>query len=244
MVSVALVCIAKNEAPYIQEFISYYTKLGFNNIFIYDNSDNNELKIFNKDIVNVIHFAGTAKQVPAYNHFLVHYKNFYDYVAFFDCDEFLVLKKHKTIQDFCKEYIPFGGLGINWYLFGNNGNQKYENKPVLERFTKRRSTMDKHVKTIAKCCDLLEMHIHNPMKILNGFRNIKGDILTGPFNENWDDSIAQLNHYVVKSTEEYAWKIARGRATTHKKRNYNDLIHYLEANDFEDKSALEFYLSH
>ena len=34
---IALVCIAKNEDNYIKEWITYHKKLGFDDIFIYEN---------------------------------------------------------------------------------------------------------------------------------------------------------------------------------------------------------------
>lgn len=235
-----IVTIAKEEKLYIQEFIAYYLRMGCSNIFIYDNSDDNELKFLQNESVKVIHLPGGQKQLTAYNHFLKTYKNQYDYVGFFDVDEFLVLKKHKTITDFCKDYIPGGALGVNWYMFGNNGNTKYENKPVIERFTKRERRMNKHVKTIGKCSDILEMSVHNPNKMRPGctFKNTFGERINGSFNEHTDDSVVQLNHYFSKSDEELKQKCERGRADIKEKRKYEEYLFYLNFNEVEDKSAL------
>ena len=46
---VALVCIAKNEDLYIDEWIDYHFKLGFDEIFVYQNNWR-----FNKDIENAL----------------------------------------------------------------------------------------------------------------------------------------------------------------------------------------------
>ena len=35
---IALVCIAKNEDDYIEEWVNYHLKLGFSKIFIYENN--------------------------------------------------------------------------------------------------------------------------------------------------------------------------------------------------------------
>lgn len=241
---VALVCIAKAEKLYITEWISYYVKLGISHIYIYDNSDDNELKYLNNTNITVIPFSGKMKQIPAYNDFLQKYKNNYDYVAFFDCDEFLVLKKHNNISDFCIEHIKSGGLGINWYFFGNNGHEKYNDKPVLERFTKRQKQMNNHVKTIVKCSDIISMQVHNPqvMRENTYFKNIKGANIEYAFNDDTDDSICQLNHYFCKSTEELVNKCDRGRHGIIK-RTFDALMHYLNFNDVEDLLALNFYNS-
>lgn len=40
-IKVCLCVIAKNENLYVREFVEYYKKIGYNNIFLYDNNDKN-----------------------------------------------------------------------------------------------------------------------------------------------------------------------------------------------------------
>jgi hypothetical protein len=239
-----LVCIAKAERLYIEEFINYYLKLGFYKIIIYDNSDSNELNFLNSPSVQIINFPGNIKQLAAYEHFLKYLKHQYHYVAFFDVDEFLVLKRHNNINDFCLQHIPSGALGVNWYIFGNNGQTKYEPRGVLERFTRRSSIMDHHVKTIAKCSDILKMKIHEPETLKKGtyFKNISGHKLElgCAFNFKKDDTIVQLNHYFTKSDEELQIKCDRGRADLAENRKYEENKIFLEFNDVEDTLARDF----
>lgn len=243
MVKCALVCITKNEKMYIREYIDYYLKLGFHRIFLYDNSPNFELRNFhNVRKVVVIHFPGEVKQIPAYNHFLKKFKSIYDYVAFFDTDEFLVLKKHRNISDFCKHMVPSGAIGINWYFYGNNGHEHYSPEFVTKRFTKRENRMNPNVKTIAKCSDISSMLVHHPILNNGSFRNCKGNSFEGPFNYDFDDSMAQLNHYWCRSTEEAMWKIQRGRSDTHEKRPLESMYGYLGLNHVEDEQAVRFFL--
>ena len=68
---VAICCIALNEDLYIDEWLDHHlNKIGFNNVYVYDNSDENTLKNKAREKVKVIHFPRALKQVPAYNHFL------------------------------------------------------------------------------------------------------------------------------------------------------------------------------
>lgn len=244
MVRCALVCITKNEKRYMEEYILYYLKMGFASIFLYDNSPNRELlPLANKyPRLKIIWYPGTARQIPAYNHFLLYHKKSFDYVAFFDSDEFLVLKKHSSIADFCVDMIPSGAIGINWYIFGNNGNTRYSPEWVIRRFTKRSKQMNPLVKTIVKCSDIQQMEIHIPAKMIRGpIINCRKNVITGPNNYDFDDSIAQINHYCTKSDEEYNWKIQRGRAAIGQKRNHSDLVPYLSLNHVEDTSAVDFF---
>jgi hypothetical protein len=86
---VALVCVAKWEDYYLKEWLDYNEKLGFDKVIMYQNEWRTELEhpILEKRISD-----GRSIQVPTYNHFL-NTEREYDWVAFFDCDEFLVLKK-------------------------------------------------------------------------------------------------------------------------------------------------------
>ena len=235
---VALVCIAKNEDPYIQEWVDYHLKLGFDNIFIYMNDWRTELE--HPQVIK-IEFDGGPLQRESYSHWLNHYKNDYDWCAFFDVDEFLVLKKHKTVHDFVSEYTNYAGIGINWYMFGNNGHTEIIDGEYsqIKRFTKRGSQMNEHVKTIFNCKTKYGMDVHNPYNAKISSPN--RITFQGPFNRNTNDEIAQLNHYYCKTKEEYLKKCERGRADTPLYKNKYE-INYppYNQNDVEDMWAYNF----
>lgn len=233
--SVAICCIALNEELYIDEWLQYHFGLGFNHVYVYDNSEDFVLK--NKEVntrISVIHFPGSTKQVPAYNHFLENFGNKHDWCAFIDVDEFFVLKKHATIQEYLLEEsrglsVPVA-IGVNWVLFGSEGHEKYEPRPVTERFTK--GTLNQHIKSIVRTRGLSNQvsfeNCHIPRDIpvtVHIPSNGKTDyVFNTPFNTNFDDSVIQLNHYFCKSREEFEKKIQRGRADTNEKRNITELF--------------------
>lgn len=231
---VALVCIAKNEDPYIEEWVNYNLKLGFDKVFIYEN--NWRCKLNNDNIVK-IPFDGNTKQIDAYNDFIQKYSNRYQWAAFFDVDEFLVLKQDKNIKDFISNYIDYNGIGINWCIFGSNGIEKINNNyNVLSRFTKRQKEINQHIKTILKLNKSVFMMVHNPNVVIVDPNKNK---ITGPFNHKGDDKIAQLNHYFTKSKEEFELKINRGRADSPVNRTFNEFFH-LDKNEIDDLNAYNF----
>jgi hypothetical protein len=237
---VALVCIAKNEDNYIEEWIDYHKKIGFDTIFIYQNDwvctteDNNIVKIV---------FNGESKQISAYNDFIQKYHQEYQWAAFFDVDEFLVLKKHNTIKDFLFDYQTLNSIGVNWVFFGNNGNESVNGDySVLRRFTKRQKTIDPHIKTILKLTPKIKMNVHNPV---GKWYDVNGVQHNGPFNYKGNDDILQLNHYYSKTKEEFKLKIEKGRADLPKshsnwKRTW-DLYDIHNFNEIEDLTAYNFY---
>jgi hypothetical protein len=233
---IALVCIAKNEDPYIEEWVEYNLKLGFTHIFIYEN--NWRCSLENKNITK-IPFDGEVMQTMAYNHFIQNLSSEFDWAAFFDVDEFLVLKKHKDINEFINDYKEFNGIGINWVMFGSNGIKNTNgNYNVLSRFTKKSSKLNKHIKSIVKLNKNIIMSVHNPNTQIV---NTNKELISGPFNPNGDYEIAQLNHYFTKSEEEFKLKIERGRADTTQKRIISNYDVHNSANDIEDLTAFNFY---
>jgi hypothetical protein len=236
---VAVCCIAKNEDNYIDEWIKYNKKLNFNKIFIYENNWRCSL---NYDFIEKINFDGECKQIEAYNHCIKNNIGKYDWIAFFDVDEFLVLKKHKAIQDFIFDYKDYNAIGINWFLYGNN-NVKFNNNEysLIKRFTKREMQVNKHIKSIVKITNDTKMGIHNvvneqwidPNKVFH----------SGPFNKDGPTDIAYINHYFCKTPEEFQNKIDRGRATTVDKSRVRtfDLYDKANCNDVEDLYAYNFF---
>ena len=115
--TVSICCIVKYEERYIDEWIKYHLLLGFDHIYIYDNSDNKSLinyyqtqntsisKLYN-DKISIKHYPGYRKQVIAYNDcFNRNKKDNSLWTAFFDIDEFIVLKQHSNIKSL-SEYQP------------------------------------------------------------------------------------------------------------------------------------------
>jgi hypothetical protein len=231
---IALMCIAKNEDNYIQEWVNYNKKLGFDKIFIYQNDW--RCSIEDPKVIK-LEFDGPNKQVLAYNHFIKNNLNNYDWVAFFDVDEFLVLKKHNNIKDFIQEYSDYNAIGINWYLFGDNGHEGVDDEySVLKRFTKRQSSINPHIKSIIKLTSNVIMGVHNPNC---SWTNTDKETNGGPFNRPGNDNIAVIHHYFGKTKQEFLLKCERGRADTTTKRNLDDFDSH-NFNEVEDLTAYNF----
>ena len=156
-----IVCIAKKEHDYIEEFVKYHLALGFKYIYIYDNEDTPIYEIMlqtYKDNIKVIHlpFNNYHKGVQyiALDNFINTYlfTTEITHVAHIDIDEFIVLKKHKNICDFINEYIvgDCQGIGINWRFFGSSGRTEKTNEPVTIRFTMREKNGNTCIKTLFK----------------------------------------------------------------------------------------------
>lgn len=248
----ALVSIAKLEHDYIQQWVKYYLKLGFDQIFIYDNEDIPVYhKLINHPQVTVVHFPGNnfhkGVQYIALEHFINNFINCFTHVAHFDIDEILVLKQHKSIKDFISEYITgdCGAIGFNWRYFGSNGLTEKTDKPDIFRFTKCEIAGNHHIKTIFDVSKFAGWSVCHCITNQPGTytKNTKGDIINGPFNENIDFSVAQLNHYKSKTLPEFQYIRTRGRAdlSVQPQEDVIESFNRYNINEMEDYHACMFY---
>lgn len=238
---VALVCIAKNEENYIYEWINYHLKIGFDHIFIYKNNWYYDIK---HDKVTTIQFDGINMQTRAYGHFIDSNDEKYDWAAFFDVDEFLVLNKHENVKEFISDNVDANSIAINWVMFGDNNLSEVidNNYSVLKRFTKRQKICDIHIKHICKLeKDLFFLTPHEINKVWKSPEGIAG---TGPRNNRGSDSIAQLNHYYCKTRKEFEQKLKNGRADNDPRilpNNERNWLHFerYNKNEIEDLKILK-----
>ena len=142
---VAICLIIKNENLYLREWLDYYKNIGVDTIILYDNNDINGEKCYEiiKDDINEFVYYNDIRgkknvQINIYNECYRRYNHLFDWIGFFDTDEFLTLKKHTNIKDFLndKMFSECKQILINWLPYGDNDLITYDGRGVLDRFTK------------------------------------------------------------------------------------------------------------
>ena len=166
--------------------------------------------------------------MQTYNDAVKRFKFLNRYMAFIDGDEFIYPKSNRSIVEVVDEILSgknnAAGLTINWNCFGSNGQEKADlSRGVLERFTRRAPNDwtpngfgNAHVKTVANPRMISYMTIPHFAFYFEGnvAVNENGGYVQGPFNNPVTTDKIVINHYNVKSREEYAIKRGRGRADT------------------------------
>jgi len=210
----ALVCIAKNE-PTIEEWCYYHLKLGFDNIYVYQNNwicDITNPKVHIIDFPIVHEPKRSPPQMRAYNSFLRENRNTYDWVGFIDVDEYIVLKQHHHIKEFIAEFDNPYGIGINEVYFGSDGQltiDKNNQYSLINRFFLR-SKMDSRVKCIINTAAKSSMAM--PHKPNSQLLDTNYQYFNSANHPNGSINIAQINHYYHKSLEEWRQICERGQA--------------------------------
>jgi glycosyltransferase involved in cell wall biosynthesis len=250
----ALCAIMKNECPYILEWVAFHRVVGFGEIFVYDNdsTDNTSDLLARLDAANIVKsiawpsVAGIPPQRAAYADVLTRVKS--EWVCFIDADEFINLKLDETIQTFLRRFpASVSAIAMNWRVFGSSGLSTFEPGLVTRRFTRgsrRDAPVNRHCKTIARAKDIEEMHIHRCFLQRGSYADEAGqsvEIQKMGLTASPRTDIVQINHYVVKSLEEFALKQQRGNANraTSDADKYQRLNHnFFVAHDLNDESDL------
>ena len=250
----AVVAIMKDEERYVKEWLDYYLLAGADHFYIYDNDSKPEFKkvlqpYIDADIVTYILFPGRARLMDCYNDAFERFKFECRYMPIMDGDEFIFPKTKSTITEFVDEILSAnpqaGGLVANWQLFGSNGHDKADySKGVLDRFTRRapknwtgeenqelpsenaRTKVIINPRRVAYFDDphnaryFLGFYSVNEQGNYSVYKNLFPSI-NYPVTA---DKIA-LNHYFMKSYEEYTLKRNRGDVNAFKNNNrYNDNV--------------------
>jgi len=239
-----LATCVRNEGPYLLEWVAHHRLLGFERIVIYsnDNNDGSDDLLMEMQTRGLIEWrprtleSGESPQMSAFRKFS---KELFDnpqelggYIAWFDCDEFLVLKMHSTVQELMEFYRYPDALFINWKHFGSSGIKKFSYGLTISRFLRCSSNTyhNKQIKSITRIDKNLYKLLsnHRPFPINeNSYGRIiypscdsagtpvSKELVYGVNAKTMSDApvffdICQLNHYAIRSEQEYKWKECRG----------------------------------
>jgi len=255
----AIAAIVKNERESLPEWVAFHLSVGVSHFLIADNaSDDGSYEwlqaLEHAGIVTLISVPTEDKppQLPAYQQLLAKCPQLIDLVAFIDADEFL-LPTDDGLLDWLAERFSdpnVGAMGLNWACFGSNGAKFREEGLVIERFTQRAKRdfgPNHHIKSIVRP-EYVERFVNPHMARLRRghYINTQGQPLVerqapdGTVRVGLSEQVcwegARINHYLVKSVEEFVLgKARRGSAATP---NYQKQRDYFMRHDRNDMACL------
>lgn len=253
-----VVAIAKNESDYIEEWVAFQKVIGVDCIYIYDNDSTDGMKDYIQKYIDdgyVIYntISGKCRQYDAYNDALKRYGTLCKYMAFIDCDEFLIPAnpsdgiKNIIDQTFKKDRNA-GGIGVNWAVYGSSGHKFKTPGLVIERFTFRCKTDfidNKHIKSIVKpACVKVYKHPHFPIYRVGTYGiNFESEIIESWYNPINEFPALRINHYFTKSKEEWDKRRGLGKSIYSKTESPFRMIEEFynsDQNDVKDEIALTY----
>jgi len=276
---VHLATCVRNEGPYLLEWIGHHLLLGFDRVTIFsnDNDDGSDALLAalrDRGLIDWRPRRLAAHEIPQDTAFAAYSRELFadwgergNYLAWFDCDEYLVLRRHDSVRALLEHYRRPDALLVNWKHFGSGGETDYRDAPTLERFVRcsSKSNHDQFFKCLARIdpWQFVRLTGHRPFirdrhsrpRIAyaspDGGAPAAADVLAGAnpvgiasapaFHE-----VCQLNHYAVRSFAEFRAKHHRGdgiHPVTTGGNNYRpEYFNDLDLNEETDSFARDRYL--
>ena len=221
---VAMCAIAKKENRYIKYFIKHYKDLEYNHFYLYDNNLSGRESLEDVEIVKdgvkegyitIIDYKNIPNhpQMEAYYSCYENYNKEYDWISFYDIDEFLILKEKRIkIQHFVNHprFNNCDNIKVSWKVYNDNEQLEYEDRPLIERFPTETEYLyeERHIKSTVRG----GLDYHNLRKSYNPhniWTNLKSCTSSGKPTDNGcfvyppDFETSYLNHYNTKTIREY-----------------------------------------
>jgi hypothetical protein len=226
---------ARNEGPYVLDWIAYHRSIGFDHVFIYtnDNTDGSD------DLLDRLARAGTITwlrnelgphslpQIRSYAHALSVLPDILDYrwTLIADLDEFFAFerKKYTSVTDFLAWHDSrrTSSIALPWLLHVADPHDAWHDAPSIARFPKREETINHHIKTIFRTNLFWNANAHHPEPAMG--LPVSTRVETGhphrpkaPENNpaltnNPTANQAWIAHYIFRSAPEALMKIMRGK---------------------------------
>lgn len=240
----AICAIAKDEGPYFTEWIEWHLSKGVEKFYIYDNESTDGTKdilepYIQRGIVEYIHWPGYRRQLAAYDDCLLRHRYSTRWIAFIDLDEFIVPVQDTSIPEFLKRFEAFSAVEINWLCYGSGGQRQKLPGGVMERF-RCHSTPDHelnhYVKSIVNPRRVFNMiGCHEAAKICGYNADSHGEPILRHFKSRTPlHDVIRINHYAVRSYEEFLEKQKRGRASGRARSVADEYFNKYDLNDIED----------
>lgn len=241
----AVCAIAKNEGPYFQEWIEWHRKQGVEKFYIYDNESTDCTKEVLKPyvesgLVEYNYFPGYRMQLAAYDDCLKNYRFDARWIAFIDLDEFIVPIKYDSIPSFLKRFEDSSAVEVNWLIYGSGGEKKKLPGTMMERFkchSQPTHYLNRHVKSIVDTRRVFNMiGCHEAARISGYATDSHGNPIKKHFREREpQQDIIRINHYAVRSYEEFIEKQNRGRASGTNRTVKSEYFDKYDLNDIQEK---------
>ena len=253
---IAACLIVRDEAHDVAEWIAYHALAGIDTFLIYDNAstdgtvDTLAAAAALHD-VRITPWRTTAPgaQMEAYRHALRVHRRTFDWIAFIDSDEFIVVHPPGTLRDLCNASAA-AAICFSWAMFGSNGHVARPPGLITESFTRRAGAAfeaNRHVKTLVRpetVLDCLNVHaflVGGPTTTPAGHPvdwhvDEDGTLIYGLFAAAPEWSAGQINHYFTRSQHHWRQKTARGYRTPLSMSKLDYFDHY-DRNEIEDLSA-------
>lgn len=225
---IAVVAIVKNERPSLLEWLAFHRAVGIQEFIIVDNGSTDGTwsllkQLRRRGLVKCFRFrtlGGQAPQLDAYQAVLNRYRRRYDALIYIDADEYLTpMAGQESVLPDIEALLAddsVSALALNWACYGTSGQVFHDQGLVPERFTQRGLkdwSPNYQFKSVVKPERVVRfVNPHCVWLKVGRYIDTNGETLATNrvdekkrfgFSEQVTWSRLRINHYVLKSLEEF-----------------------------------------
>ena len=200
----------QNTSSYLAEWLAFYSVLGVDHFFLYNNESTDEHRAVlapyvAAGVATQIDYPGKGIQHAVYSHCLRTFGGRTRWMMFCDDDEFLFPVDDVCLPTALQRYEKFAGVAVAWMLYGSSGHWTRPRGLVIENYAMRSAAPDHHVK-----CIVDPSRIVRPIVVGHQFECATGHVvvnencepMSGPLHPLPSASVLRINHYLTKSRTE------------------------------------------
>lgn len=218
---ICVVAILKDELRFVDEWLYYHKLLGIDHFFLYDDDPlfplANNLKQHASYITVVnwygqeVLYEGRNTQTKAYEHALIHYISEYEWAAFIDGDEFIVLPAwNDNIYTFLEEFEHATAISLNWHVFGHNGYFEDPEGLVTSSLIRRMGQPSSNIKSITRTESISKIDSAHFCRLKFGRRVDANHKRYNEIMYEGRTDRAFVNHYQCRSFTHWMSRLERG----------------------------------
>jgi hypothetical protein len=216
----AVCAIFREEAPFLDEWISFHHGIGASHFYLYNNFSTDDFMAvlkpwMTRGIVSLIDWPVAVGQLSAYRHCLMRARHECRWLALIDVDEFLFSPVAVNVPEILRRYADLPGLLVWETFFGSGGHESRPAQPVTEAYIRRAPLSQIGAKTIANPRMIYKVGVHRCKYWLGQDRDTARQQIE---NGRPVLDLLRINHYWSRSLEDLRTKIRRGDASTPKPR--------------------------
>lgn len=233
----AVCCIARDEDPFFKEWLAYHSLLGVEHFYIYDHCSKTPVKkllgnYIDDSRVTIRRIKGNCMQIPAYDDCLKSFGAQCRWIGFLDLDEFALPMGDNDLRVLLSEYEDYGGLAATWHMFNSSGHLKRPGGLVLKNYTEAFSRQESfYIKCFVQPERTLQALSPHHFGFRQGFYCVNEDHYPVAPDTHCTFSAGKkirINHYFMRSQQDFEEKLARGRADVDDPKQAHQLEYFYE----------------
>jgi hypothetical protein len=222
----ALCAIGRDEGRHLREWIEWHRMVGVSRFYFYDNDSSDDTRSVlepyrRQRLVVYTHWPERPGQLSAYADCIGRARRQAMFIGFMDVDEFLVPASGRDVRPVLADFECENGLGVNWLRFGSSGHETPPRGLQIANYLQRSADTDPEnriYKSLVRTSRLVGPGaIPHYFDFADGKPVVDEDhepIIDVRFTKRHKTRRIRINHYYMRSEQEFARKLARGRGAT------------------------------